>query len=116
MVSSCYLILFLPGKQFLPASLRPALRVSEGEKTDVTGIITFYLSYEAVANPGRIAPTIEYGIDPDDLILNPIIDGKRKSFGEKSVTAEVDCMNTRINMQRFKVREEGIEEVLTESL
>ena len=69
----------------------------------VTGTITFYLSYETVANPGWVAPTIEYGIDPDDLILNPIIDGKRKSFGEKSVTAEVHCMNPGIKMQRFRV-------------
>jgi hypothetical protein len=61
------------------------------------------ISCEAIANPGWVAPAIEYGIDPNDLILNPIIDGKRKPLGEKSVTLKMHCMNPGINMQRFKV-------------
>lgn len=57
------------------------------------------ISHEAVANPGRVPPAIEYCIDSNNLVLNPLVDGEGETFGQKSVIPEVQSVNPGIKIE-----------------
>lgn len=66
---------------------------------------------EFFPNPSRVAPHIQDRSDADYIARHIIINGERKSAGQKSMKPKMDRVNACMQAQRFEVGEEGVEEV-----
>jgi hypothetical protein len=55
--------------------------------------------------PRRIAAAIEYCIHADDLALDQVIDGERKSFREAAMISVNDGVGRGLEKERVHIRE-----------
>jgi len=72
-------------------------------------------SSQPVANPRRIPPTIQDGMNADDSVLDAVVHSERKTLGEKPVVTEMQGVNACMKPKGVDVRKKGIEKVITES-
>lgn len=54
---------------------------------------------QSITDPCRTPAAIQYCIDSNNVVLNSIVDSEGKSFGQKSVIAEVERVNPCIEIE-----------------